>query len=157
MNFRIANLLIVQFIQTLHTIQSRASNVRYDPLGLLMKIGSPRCEATLPRTPRQIPPTTTGERKLPGPVRYSSDEPPSQQKTEDFHSVNPGHTTCAICRTRPTSDLIAGLQETHRRFVVDRFGVHAADERHVVDNFLSPWEQFGDPHSALASLFELEL
>ena len=41
--------------------------------------------------------------------------------------------------------------------MIDRFSVHAADKRHVVDDFLRPRQKFRDPHTTLARLFEFEL
>ena len=58
---------------------------------------------------------------------------------------------------RPAGDLVAGLHERDRRLVVDRLGVHAADEAQVVDHLRRPRQQLADPHAALAVLLELVL
>ncbi len=51
-------------------------------------------------------------------------------------------------------DLVARLHVGDRRLVVDRLGVHAADEAHVVDHLGRVRQQLADPHPALAVLGE---
>ena len=54
------------------------------------------------------------------------------------------------------SDLVAGLNVGDRRFVVDRLGVHRADETHLVGHRPRPGKQFVHPHPALALPRKLE-
>ena len=56
---------------------------------------------------------------------------------------------------RPARHLVAGLHERDRRLVVDRLGVHAADEHEVVGHLLHPRQQLADPHARLAAPLEL--
>ena len=60
-------------------------------------------------------------------------------------------------QARPAGDLVAGLHVGDRRLVVDRLGVHAPDEAHVVDHPGRVGQQLADPHAALAVPGELVL
>ena len=53
-------------------------------------------------------------------------------------------------------ELVAGLHVGDRRLVVDRLGVHAADEAHLVGHARRVGKQLADPHPALAMLGKLE-
>ena len=57
---------------------------------------------------------------------------------------------------RPAGDLRAGLEERDRRVVVDRLGVHRADEAEVVDDLGGVRQQLADPRAACAVLREFE-
>ena len=54
-------------------------------------------------------------------------------------------------------ELVAGLHVGDRRLVVDRLGVHAANEAHLVGHARRVGKQFADPHPTLAMLGKLEL
>ena len=54
--------------------------------------------------------------------------------------------------TRPARLLMSGLKEGDRRIVVDRFGVHRADDADVVGDLSVPWQQVTDPLAGLAVL-----
>ena len=52
-------------------------------------------------------------------------------------------------------DLVAGLDVGNRRLMVDRLGVHRADDAHVVGHFGSPGQHFRDRLARLAVAGEL--
>ena len=53
-------------------------------------------------------------------------------------------------------DLAAGLNERNRRLVIDRLGVHRADDGDVVDHLRRVRQQLGHPGAVLPVLRELE-
>ena len=53
-------------------------------------------------------------------------------------------------------DLIAGLKERDRRIMIDGFGRHRANDRHIIDILGSVREQLADPSSIAAVLSKFE-
>ncbi len=57
----------------------------------------------------------------------------------------------------PAGDLVAGLHGGDGRLVVDRLGVHRANEAHLIDHLGRVRQQFAHPHATLAMSGKLEL
>ena len=60
-------------------------------------------------------------------------------------------------KRRAPTNLMTGLEQCHRGIVVDRLGVHRADQTHFIGKMRRAREQFTQPHAALSVLLEFEV
>ncbi len=153
--FRIADELVIHLVQLLQAVERAATDFGRHAIGIADEQDriAGRTERNARMFTRQIAasPEPGGNGLLLLPVRRYGDKHDEcwQIFVERAEPIG-----CPGAQARFAGDLVARLHVRDRRLMVDRVGVHAADEAHVVDHLGRVRQQFADPHPALAVLSE---